>query len=574
MLTMTDKFNAAIKSPVRTVQGKVELHYRSGSSTSSKLATYTQDDYLKSIKIERIADEGKFFGFGVSHKVNVKLRDVNRELDIRVRRNDTLSQRCFFILYLGTGNEYCETQRFYITETHRDENTNELSVTAYDALYFATTPIGSIVEQDMKTYIAAIMNTVKTENQLLLYNGYNGGIVFENCQESEFTAHTFEDGGNFESTDTCRSVLDDIAEATQTIYYVNKDDKLVFKRPNRDGDPVLTITRSDYMKLKSGDNRRLAKITNATELGDNVSAELTVTGTNQVMWDNGFFTMMSVDDLTAAIDNALELMGGLTINQFDCSWRGNPALEPGDKIALITKDGNTVYAYCYNDTIEFDGTMSQESEWKYTASEETTVTTPTSLGETIKQVYAKVDRVNKNIELVVSEKIADQVGNIDERMSSIEMTTENITAKVSNTESNMSNMSAELRDLVTSSNQVLNEELAELTKKVEMGMTEEDVTIAIQQELSDGVSAVTTTTGFKFNDEGLSITKTGSEMTTQITEDGMTISRDNDEVLVADNTGVKAENLHATTYLIIGETSRFEDYTENNKKRTGCFWTS
>ena len=58
-------------------------------------------------------------------------------------------------------------------------------------------------------------------------------------------------------------------------------------------------------------------------------------------------------------------------------------------------------------------------------------------------------------------------------------------------------------------------------------------------------------------------------MTTQITEDGMTVYRDNTAVLIANNVGVDAVNLHATTYLIIGNNSRFEDYGEN---RTGCFW--
>jgi hypothetical protein len=57
-------------------------------------------------------------------------------------------------------------------------------------------------------------------------------------------------------------------------------------------------------------------------------------------------------------------------------------------------------------------------------------------------------------------------------------------------------------------------------------------------------------------------------MTTTITEDGMTVYRNEEAVLVADNEGVKAEDLHATTYLIVGQFSRFEDYGD----RTGCFW--
>ena len=67
----------------------------------------------------------------------------------------------------------------------------------------------------------------------------------------------------------------------------------------------------------------------------------------------------------------------------------------------------------------------------------------------------------------------------------------------------------------------------------------------------------------------MTVDKANSEMKTTITEDGMTVYKNDEAVLVADNVGVNAKNLHATTYLIIGTNSRFEDYGTN---RTGCFW--
>ena len=80
---------------------------------------------------------------------------------------------------------------------------------------------------------------------------------------------------------------------------------------------------------------------------------------------------------------------------------------------------------------------------------------------------------------------------------------------------------------------------------------------------------VETNTGFTFNDEGLTVEKANSEMRTQITEDGMTVFKNDEAVLTANNIGVDALNLHATTYLIVGTNSRFEDYADT---RTGCFW--
>lgn len=111
--------------------------------------------------------------------------------------------------------------------------------------------------------------------------------------------------------------------------------------------------------------------------------------------------------------------------------------------------------------------------------------------------------------------------------------------------------------------------VANMEQKVSQVMTPEDVSIMIENSKSDGVTAVTTTTGFTFNEEGLRVTKTNSEVSTIITDDGMTVSRDDADMLIADSFGVQAVNLHANTYLIIGKYSRFEDMEPN---RTGCYW--
>ena len=58
-------------------------------------------------------------------------------------------------------------------------------------------------------------------------------------------------------------------------------------------------------------------------------------------------------------------------------------------------------------------------------------------------------------------------------------------------------------------------------------------------------------------------------MNTMITEDGMTVYRDNTAMLTANSKGVVAIDLHAKTYLWVGDNSRFENYNSN---RTGCFW--
>ena len=245
----------------------------------------------------------------------------------------------------------------------------------------------------------------------------------------------------------------------------------------------------------------------------------------------------------------------ITINQFECNCRGDAATEIGDKLALVTKDGATVYSYLLDDTITYNGALSQKTMWKYTESE-TISSNPTTLGEMLKQTFAKVDKANKQIEILTSEKDANKSA-----ISSLQINTENIVTSVTAIE--------------TATNETLesiNNDINILTNSVEAKMTAEEVNIAIKNSLANGVEKVETTTGFKFDETGLNISKTGSEMKTKIDEDGMKVYRDEVEVLTANNKGVVAYNLHAKTYMIIGDTSRFEDYYKNSEKRTGCFW--
>lgn len=363
----------------------------------------------------------------------------------------------------------------------------------------------------------------------------------------------YPEGANFEGTETIKDALDDVAEVTQTIYFIGADDLIHFRKLSADG-LNKTLSKDIYISLKSGNSRRLQTICSATELGDNVSGSVVAEGETQYVRDNVFWELR--DDIATLVDTAIDGMNEVVINEFECEWRGDPALEPGDRIAYITKDDKVAYAYLINDTLTYNGGLRQKTDWNYTASEET-ASNPTNLGEVLKQTYARVDKQNKEIQIVAGESSANA-----QEIAALKINTESISASVSKTQEANT-------DAIAS----INGELVTLTKKVEATMTSEDVKLEIKSELSNGVDKVTTATGFTFNEEGLTIAKTGSEMTTNIDEDGMSVYRDNEEVLTADNTGVTAYNLKARTYLIVGENSRFEDFTSTNgEQRTGCFW--
>ena len=126
----------------------------------------------------------------------------------------------------------------------------------------------------------------------------------------------------------------------------------------------------------------------------------------------------------------------------------------------------------------------------------------------------------------------------------------------------------ELGDSITG----VGDEVAELSNKVEMKLDANAVSIVVEQEISKGVDRVETKSGYVFDSNGLNISKSGSEMKNLLDNTGMYVKKNDDDILVANKDGVKAKDLHAEGYLIIGNDtgrSRFEDYSIN---RTGCFW--
>lgn len=543
-----------LKSPYQNIKARVEV--LKGSALEQ---ICTCNDFLQSFTVEKTG-EGKFFGFGICQKLIVSLLDVERELNIT--KENTLEP------VFGIGSDYIYPfPRFYVQEANRDEATNVLNVVGYDILYqaekYKVSDLGLPTSYSLKAFVAACAYVLGVP------------IRFINIDETTFET-TYPEGGNFDGTESVRIALNAVAEATQTIYYINNQWELVFQRLDKNAEPAYTIERGEYIDFLSGEARTISNIAHITELGDNTSTVGTDEGITQFIRNNPFWELR--EDIATLLDKALTNIGGLTINQFDATWFGNYLLEIGDKIALTTRDDKTIASFILDDTITFDGSLTQHTRWQYDENEGETATNPITIGEAINQTYARVDKVNKRIELFTGE-----LENNTQKIASLTLTTDAITAEVQRVEDEtnqaISNLQLTAEDISASVSRVENyvddaiddiaDDVSTLTKEVEMKMTPEAVEIAIKKEIANGTSKVETGTGFTFDEEGLTIQKTGKNLSTQITEDGMTVYRDDSAVLIANNQGVKAQDLNATTYLIVGGRSRFENYESN---RTGCFW--
>lgn len=530
------------------VKTKVELY-----ADNVLLDTCTCHDRILELAIERTGQNNKFFGFGILHKLTIKLLDLNRTLNV-VKGNT-------FKVYAGydAANMIKPYPTFYVDDVSRDEATSVITITAYDALYEANnitindvnqlflhfeeteTGLQEVVSYTTLAFLQATTNVLKINS-----------IEMNNISpEASCFITYYPKGANFSGDESYKLGLDAVAEATQCVYYINNNDNLVFKRLNKTGSAVITITEANKIALTTGETCKLTTIVNATELGDNLAATTGEEGKTQYLRNNPFLELR--EDLSSLLDAAIDAVGGLEITPFYCNYIGNFLVEPADKIDIITNGNNKITTFVLCDYINFNGTLIEASEWTFEADEETEAN-PSNIGDAIKKTYAKVNKVNQRIDLVVSDT--------DNKIAELNLTAEGINASVQS-----------LEQTTQEQLQNANENYEKLVKEVSLKMTDEAVQIAISKELEKGTNKVATSTGFTFDENGLTIEKADSEISTNIDENGLSVFKNNDEVLTADNAGVKAKNLHATTYLIVGQNTYFADYEEGGETRAGAFWT-
>lgn len=168
---------------------------------------------------------------------------------------------------------------------------------------------------------------------------------------------------------------------------------------------------------------------------------------------------------------------------------------------------------------------------------------------------------------LLEDEVSVRIQEVETSVTNLQKSTDTKISEVRQNTDSLSTTVGELSETTKKSVDGLNDEVNILFQKVSTSITKEDVQIEIEKQMGK-VDSVTTKTGFTFNEVGLTVGKSDSEMATTILDDGMRVKRNGDDVLVANSQGVDAENLHATTYLIVGRNSRFEDYGD----RTGCFW--
>ena len=373
-------------------------------------------------KIERNAEDSKFFGTGVCQKMT--LETIMTDFGSQVRTINPVS---------GVTGFTFSTPLFYITEVIQDEVANKITYTAYDGLYFAT--LHKIKEANLpSTY------TIKelAEKAVALIPELSG--VDTSSLNLPFTS------ANLSGEETCREIFDDIAEATQTNYYVNSENILCFKRMNTI--VSVNVPKTAYFEATTGAVYVLKTIMSVTELGDNASATATgspdVSGieVTQYVRENCFYTQLKDTQLKNALQYAINNVGNSYLYEYSIKWRGITATEPFDIISFANKDGLYVEAVLFNDTISYNGGLIEQSSWSYKAQDETEESS--GIGERINNTFARVNKVDNTVKIH-----AGLINNLQEEYAELNVTVDGINTKVQKNSGDISTLNQTATEINT-----------------------------------------------------------------------------------------------------------------------------
>jgi hypothetical protein len=264
------------------------------------------------------------------------------------------------------------------------------------------------------------------------------------------------------------------------------------------------------------------------------------------IYDNPFaYSTEKQDELIDAIFNQVK---GLGYSAFESKYAFKPYLQLGDLIQFKNKNGNLVNSLILKIDTDYDDITLSAPSIVNAAVEYEQPQTALSIA---KKASIKVDQANSEITLLV-QTTNTHTGQIAENTTDIETTNAQLSiiegSIIAQVEASLSTK-AEQGEV-----DVLKSDMTTLQQ------TASDLSLDITKINDDGVSKVTTTTGFKFDEDGLSISKTGQAMSALVDNTGLYVNRNEDNVLTVNDVGVQAENMTVRNYFIINERFRVEDY--------------
>ena len=400
-------FMSAMASPSRMIRGKVVVV--DGGLTSE----YGYANKLQSIEQEVSAVKGKMFGAVVSYKSTIKLIDVKNVVQVNVGAKASPQ--------IGINGELLPMTPVYISSNTFDEVKGIRTLIGEDAIGFTDKYIWNDIKGDLgaiftiQDVFAAIASKIGME---FMITGELPNI------NAVYTKATFNVNGD----ETLRQILTAAAEATGAMVFINGNGKMEIKMLSNT--IALAIDKNTQFDLSTEPSSSLSGIISINELNDMISV-----GNN-----SSYISVISVnpfidptdDSSQGKLQNLFVKCQGNTFYPYKLKWRGNPALEIGDKIRLTLRDGSVIDTWYLGEKVKYTGGMSAESSWEADESEKPEVGSQT-ISDTTRRTMAKVDKANQKITL-----LTEASGEQGQKISQLEVSLDGIKTEVSEVSSTAS----------------------------------------------------------------------------------------------------------------------------------------
>lgn len=144
-----------------------------------------------------------------------------------------------------------------------------------------------------------------------------------------------------------------------------------------------------------------------------------------------------------------------------------------------------------------------------------------------------------------------------------------LSAQNKDTAGNLAQLALDISGIRTQVTKVQEENGAVKTQLSKLEQSGDGLSIRLEKIEQVGAGKVATSTGYRFDENGLFISKSGEEMENQLDNTGMYVRRAGKTILQANTQGVEATDVAVRNFLMIGDASRLEDYGTD---RTACFF--
>ena len=484
-------FMSAMASPSRMIRGKVVVV--DGGLTSE----YGYANKLQSIEQEVSAVKGKMFGAVVSYKSTIKLIDVKNVVQVNVGAKASPQ--------LGISGELLPMTPVYISSNTFDEVKGIRTLIGEDAIGFTDKYIWNDIKGDLgdpftiQDVFAAIANKIGTE---FMITGELPNI------NAVYTKATFNVNGD----ETLRQILTAAAEATGAMVFINGNGKMEIKMLSNT--IALAIDKNVQFDLSTEPSSSLSGIISINELNDMISV-----GNN-----SSYVSVISVnpfidptdDSSQGKLQNLFVKCQGNTFYPYKLKWRGNPALEIGDKIRLTLRDGSTIDTWYLGEKIKYTGGMSAESSWEADESEKPEVGSQT-ISDTTRRTMAKVDKANQKITLLTEasgeqgQKISQLEVSLDgirTEVSEVSNTANGAMTKATTVEQTVDGLKVQVTEANGKADKADKNAAAAVTKANELEITVNGYDARITAAENEASTAVTKTTELSATVDGISSTVT------------------------------------------------------------------